>query len=192
MRKISLFILIIISMSIMFGCGGTKQLSKVEAGDIPDWFVDIPEDPNYLFATNSATSQDMQLAMDKAITAARAEIGRQVDIRIKGMQKRFDEEVGMDEDSELLQQFTQATKTVVSTSLSGSRVAKQKPVQDGNMWRAYVLVSYPIGAANEALMKQIAKSNNMYTRFRSSEAFKELEEEVKKFEEWKEKQGLQY
>jgi len=28
----------------------------------------------------------------------------------------------------------------------------------------------------------------MYTRFRSSQTFKELEDEVKKYEEWKEKQ----
>ena len=191
MRRISLIILVIISIALNFGCGGSRQLTNVESGDIPDWFVNIPEDPNYLFATNSATSQDMQLAMDKAITAARAEIGRQVDVRVKGLQKRFDEEVGMGEDSQLLQQFTQASKTVVSTSLSGSRVVKQKPHRDGNLWRSYVLVSYPIGAANEALMKQIKNNDNMYTRFRASETYKELEEEVKKFEEWKEKQNLQ-
>ena len=63
--------------------------------------------------------------------------------------------------------------------------------KDGEIWRAYVLVEYPIGAANNAFVQQIKKQEELYTRFRSSETFKELEDEVKKYEEWKEKQKLQ-
>ena len=99
--------------------------------------------------------------------------------------------MGIGEDAELMQQFTSATKTVVSTSLSGSRVSKQKQSRDGSIWRAYVLVEYPIGAANQALLNQIKKSQNMYTRFRASEAFKELEEETTKYDEWKKGQMQQ-
>jgi len=32
------------------------------------------------------------------------------------------------------------------------------------------------------------KQEELYTRYRSSETFKDLENEVKKYEEWKEKQ----
>ena len=45
----------------------------------------------------------------------RAEVARQVEVKLQGIQKKFDEEVGAGENSTLLQQFTQATKTVVST-----------------------------------------------------------------------------
>jgi len=37
-------------------------------------------------------------------------------------------------------------------------------------------------------MKQISKNEELYTRFRSGEAFKELEEDVKKYEDWKKNQ----
>ena len=172
-----------------FNCGGGSQGVKGE-GDVPAWFLNTPQDPNYLFAATTATSQDLQLAIDKATTSARAEIGRQTDVKIKALQKRFDEEVGIGEDAELLQQFTAATKTVVSTSLSGSQIKEQKYVKEGTQYRSYVLVQYPIGAANEALMQQIRKSNQMYTRFRASETSKELEDEVNKYEEFKKNQGM--
>ncbi len=84
--------------------------------------------------------------------------------------------------------FTQAEKTIVSTTLQGSKVRSQKIVKDGDLWRAYVLVEYPIGAANEALMQQIKNNNQMYTRFRASQAFKELQDEVDKYEKFKQQQ----
>jgi hypothetical protein len=182
-------ILVALTAAILAGCGGGKQsLQSASECDIPEWYSTAPQDPNYLFAARTATSQDMQIALDKATTDGRAEVGRQTELKVQGLQKRFDEEVGVNADAQLMSQFTQANKTVVSTSLSGSKVRSQKLCKDGDLWRAYVLVEYPIGAANETLMQQIRKNNEMYTRVRSSQTFKELDGDVKQYEEWKKQQ----
>ncbi len=167
------------------GCSSSRGLQSADEGDVPDWYMNVPQDPNYLFAANSQTSQDMQMATDKSVSAGRAEIGRQLDVRMQGLQKRFAEETGIGSDAQLLQMFTQAEKTVVSTTLNGSRIKDQKMIKDGNLWRSYVLIEYPMGAANEALMNQIRNNNQMYTRFRASQTFKELDDEVKKSEDSK-------
>lgn len=192
MRSLTGFVVGMCVAVLAIGCGGgSKALQETSEGEVPEWFTNVPQDPNYLFAVNTATSRDLGLAMDKAITGARAEIARQMEVRVSGLQKRFDEEVGIGEDSQLMQMFTQATKTVVSQALNGSRTRYQKQVKDGNLWRAYVMVEYPIGAANQALMEQIKKNQEMYTRFRASEAFQELEDEVEKYEQWKKQQSQQ-
>ena len=179
----------LVALSLMLiGCGGTKSLQSADTGDIPDWFTNVPKDPNFLYAAKTATSQDLQLAFDKATTDARAEIGRQVEIKVEGLQKRFQEETGTNTDAQLLEQFTQANKTVVSTTLSGSQITKQKQVKDGSLWRAYVLVEYPVGAANQAFLQQIKKNEQLYTRFRSTQTFKDLDDEVKKLEDAKKAQ----
>jgi hypothetical protein len=189
MRITGLAVLVALIAVALAGCGGgPKSLQSVSECDIPEWYNTVPQDPNYLYAARTATSQDMQLAVDKAMTDGRAEIGRQTELKVQGLQKRFDEEVGLNADAQLMSQYTQATKTVVSTSLSGSRVKEQYQCKDGDLWRSYVLVEYPIGAANEALMQQIKKNNEMYTRFRASQAFKDLDTEVQKYEEWKKEQ----
>ena len=173
------------------GCSSSRGLQSADEGDVPDWYMNVPQDPNYLFAANSQTSQDMQMATDKSVSAGRAEIGRQLDVRMQGLQKRFAEETGIGSDAQLLQMFTQAEKTVVSTTLNGSRIKDQKMIKDGNLWRSYVLIEYPMGAANEALMNQIRNNNQMYTRFRASQTFKELDDEVKKYEDFKKQQSEQ-
>lgn len=187
MRLFISFLLVALSI-MLIGCGGTKSLQATDTGDIPDWFMNVPKDPNFLYGAKTATSQDLQLALDKAATDARAEIARQVEIKVDGLQKRFQEETGTNADAQLLEQFTQANKTVVSTSLSGTQVTKQKQVKDGNLWRAYVLVEYPVGAANQAFLQQMKKNEQLYTRFRATQTFKELEDEVKKLDDAKKAQ----
>ena len=181
----SALLLAFISVALL-GCGGgAKSLQSASECDVPEWYMNVPQDANYLLSAKTATSQDMQLSLDKATTDARTEIGRQTDLKVQGLQKKFDEETGVGNDAQLLQQFTQANKTVVSTSLSGSRIRSQKMCKDGNIWRSYVLVEYPVGAASEALMQQLKTNEQMYTRFRSSQTFKELDDEVQKYDEWK-------
>jgi hypothetical protein len=173
---------------VLAGCSGPRSMQSVDTGDVPDWFTSVPNDPQMLYAANTATSQDLQLALDKARTGGIAEIGRQVEVRIQALQKRFDEEVGIGRDPQLLQQFTQVSQTVVSTSVTGIRVKSQETMKDGNMWRAYVLMEYPVGEVQQRLMDQIKKNEQLLTRARSAEAFRELDAEVKKYEESKKAQ----
>lgn len=185
----------ILSILVVFafvasGCGGSKKsIQSADTGDIPDWYLNPPQTKDYLFAANTQASQDMQLAVDKATTGARSEIGRQVEVRLKSLQKKFTEETGSGDDAQLLQMFSQAEKTVVSTSLAGTRIKKQKQIKDGKLWRSYVLVEYPIGEASQQFLEQIKKNNLMYTRFREAKAMQDLEEEVDKYEEYKKSQG---
>jgi hypothetical protein len=190
MRPSGSAVLATLAIAVLAGCGGGKQsLQSVSECEVPAWYSTPPTDANYLYSARTATSQDMQISLDKATTDGRTEIGRQTDVKVQGLQKRFDEEVGLNADAQLMSQFTQANKTVVSTSLSGSRLKSQYVCKDGDMYRAYVLVEYPIGAANEALMQQIKQNNELYTRFRSSQAFKDLDGEVQKYEAWKKEQA---
>jgi len=187
MRNFTQFFAAAMLMVLVMSCGGGSQqaMQKTSEGDIPDWYLNKPEDPNFLYEPATATSQDMQLSVDKAVQAGRTGIGRQVETKIQAIQKRFQEETGVGEDSQLLDQFTAASKTVVSTSLTGSKEVNKKIVKDGKMWRAYVLVQYPLGAAQEAFKAQIQKKEQAYTRFRATQVYKELDDDVAKYEQWK-------
>lgn len=185
MRTVSLYFAVSLLMVLVMSCGSKQTLQGTSEGDIPDWYLTKPDDPNFLYEPATATSQDMQLAVDKAVQAGRVGIGRQVETKIQGIQKRFQEETGVGEDAQLLDQFTQASKTVVSTSLAGSKEINKKIVKDGKMWRAYVLVQYPLGAAQEAFKAQVQKKEQLYTRFRATQVYKEMDADVEKYEQFK-------
>ncbi len=182
MKKLLLPLLLLVGFYFV-GCGSSKpNLQNTDVGDMPEWFLTPPVDPNYLFAVKTETSTDLQMSIDKAVQAGRADISRQVEVKISGLEKQFKEEVGVGADANLLTQFSQASKSVTNQTLSGSKVKEKKILKDGSNFRAYVLMVYPIGAANQALMEALKKNKEMYTRFQSSKTFEELDKEVEKYE----------
>lgn len=191
-------LVVLLGLAILWvGCGGGAQnvapapLAAPNPNNLsaPEWFLNPPEDPNYLYAPATATSKDLQLAVDTAKHQGRVDVTSQLSTKVSGLFKRFREEVGAAEDSELLAMTTSASKEVVSEVINGCKASKQDVRKEGTIYRAYVLMEMPIGAANAALMSRIKANQNMYTRFRATEGFKELNEEVEKYEQFKKEQG---
>ena len=182
----------LLALGIFLGCGGgqttdlTPTPTEKTLKAIPDWYLDTPTDPDHLFATGSMTSRDMQMAIQKAQTVARTNLAQQLEARLGNLTKQFQEEVGAGEDSELLQQFTSATKIVTDQTLVGARTDQKKLVPEKDVYRAYVLMSLPIGQANQMLMDKIKANQNLYTRFRSTQAFEDLDKEL---EAYRQQQG---
>jgi hypothetical protein len=190
MKKTVLILAGIFLSLYIIGCGGSKDLPKTEhAFDDPEVeaIMNYAKDPNYFLASATATSRDMQMAIDKAAMDARIDIGRQMEVKVSALQKRFMEETGQAANSTFLEQFSQASKTVVSQTLNGSTIAKRKVLRDGDNWRAYILVEMAQGAMNKALMNQLQKDNELYTRFRATQGYEEMEKQIKDYEASKNK-----
>jgi hypothetical protein len=178
---------IIFSLFLLFSCSNTKEVVKIdsEVEYIPDWYLATWNDSNYVIESSAATSTNLEIAIAKASTEARAKIARNIEMKINSMQKKLEEEIDFGNNSELISQFTQATKTVVSTELYGSKITKRKIIKDGYNWKVFVLAEYPIIHANEAFLNKIVDNNNLYLQLKNSEVFKELNNEVKQYEEIK-------
>lgn len=164
-------------------CAPKKDLTTLSSDDIPKWYTHPPADADHLYGEYTAASQDMQLSVDKASTGATNEIAKQIEIKVQGLQKKFEEEVGSGDSSQLLQQFTQATRTVVSQTLSGVRVREQKSIQGSNgVWRTYLLAEYSVADANKAILESVKAKEQLLTRVRSTKTFQELDDEVGKYQ----------
>ncbi len=104
--KLTKVILVLLSLFLIAGCGGKKKTTSItqEATQkviesVPSWYLNPPSDPNFLFATGTATSRDMQLSRDKAADQARMGIAKTVETKFNGLSKRFQEEVGTGEEA---------------------------------------------------------------------------------------------
>ncbi len=176
MRKVILLVLAI----CCYGCA-----SSLKVKGLPKWYENPPNaDAEYLYAAATGDSRDMEVATKKAKTQTRADLAQQMAIKVNNLEKLFQEEVGEDADTELLEQFTSVTKTVTSETLHGATEEEKEIHQlENGTFKVYVLMSLPIGAANAALMAKIKANKNLYTRFRASQAFEELDKEIKAYEE---------
>ena len=181
---------------MLYNCGGPQghnlapQASKETIKQAPKWFLEPPTASEYLYSTSTSTSRAMETAIQKAKNLAQTGLAQQLELKMGSLTKQFQEETGLEEDSELLNQFTLVTKAVTDETLIGAREDKRELVSERGIYRAYVLMSLPIGSANQLLMSKLSADNNIYTRFRSTEAFKELDKELDAFAK-REKEGMQ-
>jgi hypothetical protein len=191
--KSRLLLLVLSAVCLLFlACGGAKQMAQTEKqteseSPCSDWFTNVPEDPDYLYAAATATSKDLQMAINKAKQQGRTDIGGQMETRLAGLTKRFQEEIGAGQDAQINAQFTEVSKSVVSTTLNGCKVKYQTTKQEGPIWRACVLMEYPIGAANAQFLQSIKDREALRQKAAATDAFKELDAEVQKYEQEKEK-----
>ncbi|MFN8583611.1 MAG: LPP20 family lipoprotein [Gemmatimonadaceae bacterium] len=188
--------LLIALSAVAVGCSHPKTTtdtapapSREVLRNLPGWFAKPPTDDKYLYGPATAVSRDLQIAINKAETEGRNNIAQQLEVKYSSLNKRFAEEVGRDAGSQLLDQYTQVYKSVVSQVLYGSRAKQQSMRVEGGVYRAFVLMELPVGEMAKKLMDQIRTQEQLYTRFRASESFKELDAEIERYEAWKRGRG---
>lgn len=166
----------------------TPPASRESLRNLPSWYARPPVDDQFLFGAATATSRDMQIAINKAQTEGRNLIAQQLEVKYGALNKRFAEEVGRGTEAQVLDQYTQVYRAVVSQVLYGSRSRQQVLRTESGVYRAFVLMELPLGEMAKKLMEQIRAQEQLYTRFRASEAFRELDAEIEKYEAWKRRQ----
>lgn len=195
-------IIILISLSILTSCQTSKepinttlpegykadeekivaQKKKEMAAsveEIPEWFLDQDETGDFLTAKATATSSDLQMSIDKAMLVVKRELAGKVEETINSKTKQFLKDAGIDENSA---NYDETKITSVSridnVELSGYKVSNRKIINLGTKYRTYIKVIYPIGSANKILIDKINKEEELKLRLESSEAFKDLENEI--------------
>jgi len=104
----------------------------------------------------------------------------------KNLQKKFIEEAGdVGKKAQINQAFSSATKIVTSRELMGSMPKKQAMTEDKGLYTSYVLMVVNPKVVADALEEQMAAQKAVYARFRASEGFKELGQEIERYEAFK-------
>lgn len=140
-----------------------------------------------LAAVGVGQSRDMQVSLDKARVEARKNLAQAITVKVESLEKQFIEEAGdVGAKTQINQMFSSATKIVTSRELMGSMPKRQVMTEDGGIFTTYVLMVVNPKVVADALEEQMAAQKALYARFRASEGFKELDEEVKRYEAFKE------
>jgi hypothetical protein len=127
-------------------------------------------------------SRSLQTAIDKAELEARARLARSVESKTSSLQKKFQEEVGNDYSDH----FSQAVKSVSDQVLRGSTLAETPFEQNGEgVYRVFGLMVLDGDLYMKALAAQLEGDKALRDRWRASRAYKELNDEVAAFNEWK-------
>lgn len=188
-------IIVIAVTLLLIGCGGrtggpdlSPSASKSSISNLPDWMLSPPEKEGYRYQTATATSQDMQLALDKARTGAATSLAGLIESEWNGLIARAQEETGLDENSELIDQFKNTQEQIISKQLNDLRIAKQdvklEPTTNGKkIYRAYALLEFDEMKAEKKLLEQVKANQKLYEKMRTTEMYEEMEDKVAEYRE---------
>ena len=149
---------------------------------IPEWYLNIPSADDTIYSSGSARAPDLQLAVDIAIMNAKTTLADRINGKLDSMTKSFVAKIGStDLDTSVLNEIEKTSKNVIaSVDVAGYVVDKSDITQEGTQYRAYVLLAYNSEEATKMMMNRMKRDRMIYSRIRSTEAWKELEEEVNK------------
>ena len=188
-------ILIVAIMLFVAACSGTtkvKNEGETKTGmieEIPSWYAEKKgnkgvlnqKDKFYVYGVGTATSPDLQLAMEKAKIIAKADIADVLQGEINGKSQTYIEEVGQDS----------AKTTVTETNNTIINIIKNTKVQGYEQWKVEVSITpnkeyrvwmglqLPLGEYNKLVdyvKSQAALQLNSISK--GEERFEELEDEI--------------
>ena len=159
----------------------TNTVSK-QIEQIPEWYLNIPSADDTIYSSGSARAPDLQLAVDIAIMNAKTTLADRINGKLDSMTKSFVAKIGSDDlDTSVLNEIEKTSKNVIaSVDVAGYVVDKSDITQEGTQYRAYVFLAYNSEEATKMMMNRMKRDRMIYSRIRSTEAWKELEDEVNK------------
>ena len=160
---------------------------------IPEWYLQIPSADDTIYSSGSARAPDLQLAVDIAIMNAKTTLADRINGKLDSMTKSFVAKIGSDDlDTSVLTEIEKTSKNVIaSVDVAGYVVDKSDITQEGTQYRAYVLLAYNSEEATKIMMNRMKRDRMIYSRIRSTEAWKELEREVEKSKEEDEAKSME-
>ena len=149
--------------------------------DIPDWCLNIPSSNSALYACGSGNSSNLNMSRTRANLDAKRQLADMIDSEISSRMKDFLSSVGTGSNEQIKQQSEIITKNVtIEAKLAGYKQVQSEAQNIGSKYQIYVLLEYPIGQANQALVNQIKQNEVLGTQEAADEALAELEAEINK------------
>ena len=160
---------------------------------IPKWYKQMPEEKGAIFTVGSATAPDLQLAVDIATLNGKVVLADRINGKLKAMTKSWIAKFGQsDVDARVMTEIEKVAKNVIANvDVAGYNPVETEVFAAGTQYRAFVLLKYSDKEASKIIMNRLRKDRMVYSRLRSTQAWKELEREVEKSEKNDEAQSLQ-
>ena len=149
--------------------------------DIPDWCLNMPSSNSALYACGDGNSLNLSMARTSANLSAKRQLADMIDSEVSSRMEDFLSSVGTGSNEQIKQESKIITKNVIKEAkLSGYKQVQAEAQNIGSKYHIYILLEYPIGQANQALVNQIKQNEALSTQEAADDALAELEAEINK------------
>ena len=163
------------------------QVAQVQQTNsiIPDWFVQQEEKEGSIFSTGTGAAPDIQLSVDIAVLNAKTVLADRLNGKLSSMTKNYMSKVGQsNKDIGVIEELEKTARNIIAeVDVSGYKVSKMEVNPVGTQFRTFVQLEYNEEVAEKILMQKLMKERNKLSKYRSKEAFEELDEKVEQITE---------
>jgi hypothetical protein len=119
-------------------------------------------DKNFFRADAQATSQDMSLSREKALTAAKQRLAGLIETKIKSVTDRYVNETEVGKNSEFEQKFENLTREVINQTLVDIAIVCEKNFQEQNgKYTTYIAIEVSKDAMLNGINNKITKDQKL-------------------------------
>lgn len=182
MKKLTILILAGFTMALMVGCGGSETTAKTSPyNELMKMARDMRK-AGAVADVGQGQSKREDIAREKAQTDGRAKLALGLESKTQVLQKKFTEEIGSNEDTEINEAFSSVQKTMASTVLQGAFPEEERMVEKDGIITIYVLMAIDPATFNKSFMDEMKNKPKVYERFRASQAYDDLKTEMDAYE----------
>ena len=179
-------LLVVPFAALLTACGTTEKFEKrseqinerqekfVERAidKAPKWMTQLPESNAAVYANGSAVSRDFSMADEKAKLVALGKICIAAGGEVDKQSKMF---LSDTEDTSVERSESAIRSMCRGVDVSGTEIVEVKRIAEGARFRSFVLVSLPMGEANQLATRNDRRRAAAGTKARSDRAFDEID-----------------
>jgi hypothetical protein len=165
----------VLAALVMASCTSSPGFSRE---DIPDFYLSPPMSKDFIYGVGEARMSTLSLSRTAALSRARDDIARQVQVLVKSAVSDYAQQAGEGSNQQALQFVETVSRQIASVTLSGTRTERMEPSRDGTV---YALVSYPLSNMRDAARTEFTRNEGAaFAEFKADEALDRLDQEIRR------------
>ena len=181
---------------LCFNCAGKKSAdftpdfipdiilepSKEVIESIPDWYTDIPVKEGFRYQVGTATAKDEQTVADYAEYYASINLAQELESEIRLELNHALEQIGKSENSFIGKALKRVGNKIISRHVENYAIVEKEILEEnsdiGYIYRAYILIEWDAGPAQQELLDTIKERNKIYSIMESTDLLEKMETAV--------------
>ena len=197
-RFISKSILLLIGV-ICFNCAG--KISVDSSSDIvpdiilepseevidsaPGWYTDIPFKEGFRYQVGTAVGKDEETVADHAEYYAFNNLDQELEAEMHVELNHALDQIGKNENSFIGKALRRAGNKIISNHVENYSIVEKEIQAEysdiGNMYRAYILIKWDSGPAQQDLLDKIKERDKLYNKMVSTDLLEKMEAAVEAY-----------
>jgi len=184
--KSIMIIAVLSSVLVLSSCKNKKGVIKPEKNDRE---IIVPckdegrSDKNFFRADASATSQDMSLSREKALTQAKQRVAGLINTKIKSITDRYVNETEVGTNSDFEQKFENLTREVINQTLVDIAIICEKNFQEATgKYTTYIAIEISKDVMLNGINKGITKDQKLRVDYDKMKFEQIFNQEMEKLE----------